>query len=426
MLHGRRRAAACAKDDKTVAMYRDACRRSCNEFMDCLRTTREAQPKIRHLSRHEQCRSTSTWPARDRAQVVALGEHDHKTKAQLCLSDESNAVDSCIGSAARAEVERYAKERQRQCEKWPSELAACVMHLPNAHHCKPDEEPMWSTPIETGADGPAVAWSVDLATDDKLDDRDVAGAEPHRGRRRCEGRTRVPRRQAAVAVDNREETVRRGRLDARPDDQWPGPRREHRRGDRHATVGTLRRRSGSDRRGDRRARPDRGQLREKRGCTTKKIGKLPESVSWPEHLVVTREGVFVMSYHYVVAFDRTNKQRLHLAMGDSSQPVYMPHGFAIVDDNGGIVLTSLPGACSSAPRSSSRPRSSRQGRSRTSGCEHCQIARGDCIVKSERSGMATPKLVAMPGGGVAFNDDAITEKTQVMSSSDRRSIQTNG
>src|SRR5262249_46043387 len=77
-----------------------------------------------------------------------------------------------------------------------------------------------------------------------------------------------------------------------------------------------------------------------RRCTTKKRARLTEGVSSPDQIVVMREGVFVVYSRHVIAFDRTNKQRLDLAMDYSSHPTVVPHGFAIADDSG-VVLASL-------------------------------------------------------------------------------------
>src|SRR5262249_49321074 len=138
MLHGKDEGLAlCAKDDKTVAMYRECLpKATCQEFMDCTENfARNAGPKISaDLPRREQCAQHVANGRRAIAlQTVMTSETEDKTRATTCLSDESSDVDSCIGSVTRAEVERYAKERQRQCEKWAPELAACVLHLPSAH-----------------------------------------------------------------------------------------------------------------------------------------------------------------------------------------------------------------------------------------------------------------------------------------------------
>src|SRR5215211_2612278 len=108
-------------------------------------------------------------------QVAMLGEinprtDDSKRRAQECVLDESNAWQDCLEPDERIEVQRYGAQRQRECEAWAPELAACILALPGARGCKPDEYPMWRLPLVEGPTGPAVAWTLDVSDDDDYDD----------------------------------------------------------------------------------------------------------------------------------------------------------------------------------------------------------------------------------------------------------------
>jgi GNAT superfamily N-acetyltransferase len=174
--------AACAKDDKTVAMYRKCLpSATCSEFMDCMTDTAEAtQPAIASdKPRAEQCAQHVEQGMRGIANsIMMLGEiqprsNDKQRDAQNCLFDESRPWRECLTPAEVTEANRYATQRQQDCETWEPALAACILRQPGATGCNEDEYPMWELPVERGAAGPAVAWTGTLADHDAYDEVDV-------------------------------------------------------------------------------------------------------------------------------------------------------------------------------------------------------------------------------------------------------------
>lgn len=104
-------------------------------------------------------------------QVMMLEEHvhrsnDEKRSVQSCVLDSSRSWKDCLEPDEVAEVERYGVQRQKECESWAPELAACVLRLPEAKNCDHDSEPLWRLPNEEGPPGPTVAWSIDVEDDD--------------------------------------------------------------------------------------------------------------------------------------------------------------------------------------------------------------------------------------------------------------------
>jgi hypothetical protein len=427
MLHGKDLGIdVCAKDDPTVAMYRECLpKTTCTEFMDCMEGfARDHAPKIAgDLSRSEQCGQYVANGRRAIAlQTIMLGENDDKTQAQLCLSDEANQVDTCIGAVARAEVDRYAKERQRQCEKWSDELAACVMHLPSAHDCKPDEEPLWSLPVESGATGPAIAWSTTLATDKELEDRDFAWAANHvlvvadaSGLRALQGGKELWRAPAGAP----QFTVAGSWVVPEKAAHGTGAVLDVATGESIGSLPDGQYGAGNDRivgrNGDNIVEVKCAAKR----CTAKPIGKLGE-MDWPEHVVVRRDGFVLVDYRHLWFYDRAAKLRLELKLADSGHTVFTTAGLAIVDDSG-IVSLSLEdcvqqGTRLFVPTAKQLAKGLAYGEApELDDCENCRLATHGCIESHQRlSDMMSPRLVAMPNGGIAFNDDGIAEKTHAI------------
>jgi hypothetical protein len=167
--------AACSRDAKTVAMYR-AClpKAECTAFLACLDDYAEAaQPAVASdLPRPAQCAQHVQDGLRGIAmQVVLTNEIVKRSEramrtAQECTLDEGRPWKDCLEPPERAEVQRYATQRQADCEGWPPELAACILRLPGARDCDRDSYPFWQLPIEQGAAGPPVAWTTELTDDD--------------------------------------------------------------------------------------------------------------------------------------------------------------------------------------------------------------------------------------------------------------------
>jgi hypothetical protein len=160
----------CERDDKTVAMYEKCLPQAdCEGFMAC--ADREASAARASVpangSRTEQCAQHVKDGLRAIAnQVIVIDEVHHRdgaarNKAQRCVLDEAKAWADCVTPDERAAVEAYGKQRQKDCEAWAPEFAACIFRQPGAKNCKPDEEPLWREPRVDGPAGPAASWFVD-------------------------------------------------------------------------------------------------------------------------------------------------------------------------------------------------------------------------------------------------------------------------
>ncbi len=172
---------ACAKDDKTVAMYRKCLpSATCSQFMDCMTDYAEATvPAIEAGSRKTMCAQHVEDGMRSIANgimmVDEIDERDDAAKrtAQECLFDESRPWKTCLTAPEVLHAERYATKRQADCEAWEPELAACILKQPGATNCNEDEYPLWELPVERGAEGPAVAWTSTVTDHDDHDDVEV-------------------------------------------------------------------------------------------------------------------------------------------------------------------------------------------------------------------------------------------------------------
>lgn len=171
--------AACARDDKTVAMYRKCLPSStCNEFMDCMTNYAESsQPAIASdKPRKEQCAEHVQQGMRGIAnQIMMMDEHAKRSDAdkrpvQECLFDDKRPWKECITAPEIAEAKRYADKRQADCEAWEPELAACILRQPNAKSCNEDEYPLWELPVEAGPAGPPVAWKSSVVDAEDYND----------------------------------------------------------------------------------------------------------------------------------------------------------------------------------------------------------------------------------------------------------------
>ena len=159
---------ACAKDEKTQEMYR-ACLplRKCEAFMDCLTSyARKTGSKTASgKTRKEQCAHHVRHGIRGIGlQLVMFSEtrdDASKRRARSCVLDESKEVESCLNEKEKETLAAYGRQRQKDCESWKPELAACVLGLEGAKNCNPDEYPFWREAVIEGPAGPPVAWSIE-------------------------------------------------------------------------------------------------------------------------------------------------------------------------------------------------------------------------------------------------------------------------
>lgn len=173
--------AMCARDDKTVAMYKKCLPSpTCSEFMDCITDYAEGTaPKVASdKPRAEQCKQHVEQGIRGIAnQIMMLGDvtkrdDASKRKSQECLFDEKRPWQDCLEAPELKEADGYAKQRMEDCLAWDDARAACELKLPGR---SPDceELDMWEAPIAKGPAGPSIDWQSTLT------DADDYGDEAH-------------------------------------------------------------------------------------------------------------------------------------------------------------------------------------------------------------------------------------------------------
>lgn len=177
--------AACARDDKTVAMYKKCLpSATCSEFMDCMTGYAEdSAPKVASdRPRAEQCKQHVEQGIRGIAnQIMMMGEQSKRDDAskrtsQECLFDEKRPWQDCLEAPEIKEADGYAKQRLEDCLAWDDARAACELKLPGR---SPDCEDLsvWEAPIAKGPPGPAIEWQATLTdADDYGDEAHVAWA----------------------------------------------------------------------------------------------------------------------------------------------------------------------------------------------------------------------------------------------------------
>ncbi|HEY5924743.1 MAG TPA: hypothetical protein VIV11_23850 [Kofleriaceae bacterium] len=426
--------AECAKDDKTVTMYR-AClpKTDCDEFMTCMEDyARNSAPAIAaDKPRVEQCQQHVKDGLRGIAmQVVMLGEHARrnsgdKEHAQRCTMDESKPWESCIEPAELEEVKRYGVQRQSECETWSAELAACILRLPGAKDCKPDEFPMWRLPLDRGSAGPKIAWSTNVVDDADYDDdvrfewtanRDLVVRDDNSLRVLRDGKQRW---QAAIAGVDVELALTPAAIAARGTDDARGV---------HlfdlATGKATRALEGTYVSLVSAAANDRiliwtgnSEIHEltPAACTkpktcAKKLGALEDDGTMYLRSLSTWRDSLVLGHGYgVLVTDRRATPRLTIHLENNE--VVLAGDQAIIADDKGVVILSLP-HCRALGSNVYLPSTRGGSGDPPEDCADCVLARGGCVVARRAvSWVSTVDPDVLPDGSVAFNDDGITEKT---------------
>ena len=135
--------AACRQDDKTQRLYVKCLpTKDCAAFLECLtKTALEMSGPLRPAGdRKKQCQ-----------EHVADGLDGIRQQLEMLKADNIDA-----------RVEDHGEQRQRDCQSWPDDLAACVLRLEGAKDCDPDEFPFWRASIPTGAAGPKSTWTAKI------------------------------------------------------------------------------------------------------------------------------------------------------------------------------------------------------------------------------------------------------------------------
>jgi hypothetical protein len=402
--------------------------------MECLEGyARDTQPEIgADKPRAEQCAEHVKNGLRAIAlQTVLVSElversDSRKRRAQSCVMDESTSWEECIEPAEIEEVKAIGGQRQRECEAWEPELASCILNLPGARNCEPDEYPLWRKPRAEGPPGPAIAWSIDLSPDDDLDDEAFVEWGPNRTLIVRDDRGLRAIRDGRVAWetadDSKDHVVAGGALVARAVGDGLGLR--------VFDLGTGRAVRALDKVGIETlgAAADRvlvysydQELYEvtparctSRGCV-KKLGEVADGPSYAPAIGAWRDHVALASSSGIDVVDRRGKPRFALVFDDNhTDTVQLAGETAIVGDNKGVAMLSLP-ACAKLGRTVYLPSTRYTGGSADvpEDCEECVLATGGCIVAQHDVSWVstvTPKL--LPGGAIAFNDHGIVEKTQ--------------
>ncbi len=436
MARGKDGVAACARDDKTVAMYKKCLPEAdCTKFMDCLEgTARDAQPEIPAGPRKQQCEQHVKDGLRGIAmQVVVINEivkRDDAAKgiAQECTLDEAKPWADCLEPAERDEVARYGVQRQTECEAWAPELAACVLRQPGAKNCDPDSFPLWRTPREQGPPGPKVAWSIEAAYDDEdySEDAFLGWGANHTLVVKDHNRIRGLR-DGKVAWQKEDRSkhfaIAGASIVARPSEGtgltiWD------------VATGTVTRAvagntiDGFGVAGDRvLAQTGDNELHEvmpakcaKPSCA-KKLATLPEEWSYSVDTVGAWRGDLVIestSSSSIVIVDRRAKQKSVIRLNEPSD-IVLAGDTVILGDDKGVAILSLP-ACTKQGAAVYLPSTRYAGDDADlpEDCPTCVLAKPGCVTAHvEVSWIATVTPVPVPGG-TAFNDHGIIGKTSYL------------
>lgn len=405
---------ACTKDDKTVAMYQRCLpSETCEAFVNCMEdTVRDARVKVDPgASRKDQCAAHVEDGLRGVAlQVVLLNEATKREQVamrpvQACLLDETKPWKRCITTEERAEVARYAAQRQKECEAWEPKLAACILGLPGAKDCDPDSEPMWRLPREQGIDGPQVAWSIPVDDDDDYDD-DVWTAWAPGGVLlvKDSSTVRAVKDGAAVWTTNialKERTLalagttlygiasETGELVAI--DAATGKTAAPLPGHRLEIVGAAGTKALVE--------TTDSWLYEVAGGKAKKLAQLNEDDAIePSWIGLYRDTIAMTNADQLLLVDRKGKTVFQISGGDDISDAVLSGDDLIVADDKGLAILAVPecralGAKIEIASSKSDP-----------GC---------VVARHPISMMMTVSPTAVPGRAVAFNDHGLTSKTQL-------------
>lgn len=410
---------ACAKDDKTVAMY-ERClpRETCDAFVNCLEdTAREGRAKVDpSASRKDQCAVHVEDGLRGIAlQVVLLNEATKREQSEMrpvqaCIIDETKPWKDCITTEERAQVARYAAQRQTECEAWDGKLAACVLGLPGAKDCDPDAEPMWKLPREQGVPGPKVAWSIAVTDDDDTEDdvwtawapggvllvKDSGSVRAVRGGKELwtqpvdltdralalAGNTLY-----GLAADSHELvaiSVATGKV-TRP---LPGHRLE--------TVGAAETKA--------LAVTTDSQLFEIDGVKAKKLGQVKEDDAIEASWIGLYKGdtIAMTSADQLLLVTRKGLTVFQLVGGDDISDVVMAGDDVILADDKGLAIASLSQCLAAGLREGNKVE-----------LASTRDKLGCIVARTSISSLMTVTPTAVPGRAVAFNDHGLTGKTQL-------------
>ena len=406
---------ACTKDDKTVAMYRRCLpSETCLAFTNCLEdVVQESRAKVDpSASRTDQCKVHVEDGVRGVAlQVVLMNETTKREQAEMrpvqaCLIDHDKPWKSCVTPEERAEVARYAAQRQKECEAWEPTLAACILGLPGATDCDPDAEPLWRLPREVGIEGPKVAWSVEVEDpEDDLDD-DVWTTWTPGGVLLVKDRSTVRAVKDGDVVWNVELALKE-RLLALAGTTLYGVSRDTNEliavntatgkwvaplpGKYIEVVGAGGAKGLVE--------TQESLLYELDGAKPKKLGEIHEDDAIePAWIGLYRDTIAMTNADQLLLVDRTAKTVFQIAGGDDISDMVVSGDDLIAAQDTELAILSLP-ACRALGDSLELPTTKTDL---------------DCIVARHKiTSMMTVTPTALPGRAVAFNDHGITSKTQM-------------
>lgn len=448
--------AACKKDGETQAMYRQCLPvASCEQFMGCLdeyaRKTASRPAGAPSGSRAEQCQEHVRKGLRGIALgLVTLGETRNdasKRRAHDCLLAETKQVETCLTESERALLDGMARQRQRDCEAWNAALAACILGLPGASNCNPDQYPLWREPIQEGTAGPAVAWSAgieesshDAAHFDWTSDGSLVIADSLGVRSIRDGSEvwRAGKGRNMAWVVGPHVVVRDGRTGLSVLDAQSGKPRGV------ATLPGEIRAVGAAPRDRLVVLTDDGLLSwvtpgachgPGEGCVAR-LATLPaEDLPYEPSLAALRDDtIMAATTDSVQVFDASGKRRFRMALDASRADfvVAVPPEHIAVADTAGVALLS-PGACARLgaelylPSTVHLDRSIRTRRERPEGCPKCRLAGAGCVAAYRASLVGSWQFPApLPGGAVSFNNHGVVERTHLLQASRGWTVKTGG
>jgi hypothetical protein len=431
---------ACARSDKTVAMYRECLDKpTCSDFENCMNEfAMHSSPTVDPAApRHAQCAQHVANSERGLAMEIAMtsGITDaEKQKTMECLSEDTVVAASCLAASGKAELSRRSSDLAKECETWSAEVAACKMKLPSAHDCDLDAEPESPGP-DLGPAGPAIAWSATLAEDDSFGGLPLGWASDHalvlgdakqlRVMRDNKELWHMAKMREVVVVGSRvvvDDNNRLRVLDGATGNDIATPFNQFVY--RISAVGSHALVYADQ---DKLYDLDVQHCTAKR-CPLKELAALGEESLVGVQPEATAAGTLLIALDAALLLDRRNKPRLRITLDVSgtNHLTATSDGLAIADDDG-VALLSLP-ACAKLGSKLWMPATAEldDGSEVPESCQGCTLAAGSCIATHVAVPGGPREVSALSHGGVAFNDHADDPQTHVVTAAHSWSTPTGG
>lgn len=447
--------AACGSEVRTQQMYQQCLpQKGCAAFFDCLdgfaAASSPGSAPVGGPNRKAQCREHIRMALRGVAlSLPGFSEsrsEASKSAAQGCIFDAQRPLADCLDAQEWSELVALAEQRQRDCEAWPADVAACALRLPGRKDCAKKER-LWRAPIEQGAPGPAVTGSVPLEEADSDEptlawaDRGIliiADATGLRALRSGQVLWRSEKGKERVWVGSAHVLAREGPrglwlIEAESGKAQKLTLPDEIRGADRAPDGTFLLLSGG------------GQLSvlNPSVCATRGGACLSPLVTLatndlPYELsvlhVLPGKSVLLASTDAVQLFKPDGKRSFRMALSSSGMSFvsFLPPEHVAVADDAGVALLSLE-ACQRLgpelylPSTMYAKKSVQTSRARPPNCPRCKLATPPCLA-GFRVSLSGSWMFPSPlsGAAVSFNDHAVIEKTHYLRPGGGWTVKTGG